>query len=283
MVSFVALFFKVEYLQIYHFYASSSPSMDTRLEQCSKAIAVYINGSTSQMTLDDHLINITSAIRSYIDLRVIVKLITIDQLALGKETGHPLAMGTNMCLVFFFSSLSKQRFHYPRYPNWRANREPGKCLLLTYCGSGSQATGQNEYYFALMFEYVKPTPRNNLKQTAWIGVGNGPWDMMRRFDDNIPTRSFDNFQTSFSKYHKLACFNADERPRESGACDPIVPLELPHSLQTENKGTTLISYISKFLLLSPTYKKCNNFASETHVRSVAFYIKLHLTFTHLQK
>ncbi|PWA35833.1 ACT-like protein tyrosine kinase family protein [Artemisia annua] len=49
MVSFVALFFKVEHLQIYHFYASSSPSMDTRLEQCSKAIAVYINGLTSQM------------------------------------------------------------------------------------------------------------------------------------------------------------------------------------------------------------------------------------------
>jgi E3 ubiquitin-protein ligase RGLG len=46
-----------------------------------------------------------------------------------------------------------------------------------------------------------------------IGVGDGPWDMMEKFDDQLPTRRFDNFQ--FVNFAKSISGIADKEMQEA--------------------------------------------------------------------
>ncbi|OQR99510.1 hypothetical protein THRCLA_06494, partial [Thraustotheca clavata] len=63
-----------------------------------------------------------------------------------------------------------------------------------------------------------------------VGVGDGPWDMMKKFDDQLPSRRFDNFQ--FVDYTK--CLQQNVKFPEVGFATSAL-MEIPDQYKTLRK------------------------------------------------
>ncbi|GLT25095.1 hypothetical protein SLA2020_002470 [Shorea laevis] len=59
----------------------------------------------------------------------------------------------------------------------------------------------------------------------FVGVGDGPWDAMQQFDDNIPQRAFDNFQ--FVNFTKIMSENTESSKKEAAFALAAL-MEIPH-------------------------------------------------------
>lgn len=71
-----------------------------------------------------------------------------------------------------------------------------------------------------------------------VGVGDGPWDAMKQFDDNIPHRAFDNFQ--FVNFTKIMSENTDTSKKETAFALAAL-MEIPF----QYRATQSISHVKE--------------------------------------
>lgn len=87
-----------------------------------------------------------------------------------------------------------------------------------------------------------------------VGVGDGPWDMMKEFDDNIPARAFDNFQ--FVNFTEIMSKSMDRSRKEAEfalAALMEIPSQYKATLELNILGTRRGKGIDRVSLPPPQY------------------------------
>ncbi|KAL7138866.1 hypothetical protein ABFS83_09G011200 [Erythranthe nasuta] len=87
-----------------------------------------------------------------------------------------------------------------------------------------------------------------------VGVGDGPWDMMKEFDDNIPARAFDNFQ--FVNFTEIMWKNMDRSRKEAEfALSALmeIPSQYKATLELNLLGVSRGKVIDRVPLPPPSY------------------------------
>ncbi|XP_057415722.1 E3 ubiquitin-protein ligase RGLG5 isoform X2 [Lotus japonicus] len=109
-----------------------------------------------------------------------------------------------------------------------------------------------------------------------VGVGDGPWDMMREFDDNIPARAFDNFQ--FVNFTEIMSSNVDSSRKEAAfalAALMEIPSQYKATIDHGILGARRGHSPDRVPLPPPRYDRASSSSAATSFRSNSFQQSAH--------